>query len=181
MIKTSAGKLFMGIILIAGTALGPGPLARSDQAGSVRTESAVQTVNNSASFGRAHVLDFHSVNGVTLNDNRKTIAETFGVPLDIIPDRLLDDTETYDYGYMSVTFSGAAADIVSIPSEAGSFFVDGAEVAIRPDAIHDAFGDPDYVTEDGLVYERGEYLIKVFLDLDRKEIEKIDYFSKAGV
>ncbi|WP_040952117.1 hypothetical protein [Gorillibacterium massiliense] len=167
-------------ILIAAMLLGGVPFAEFTvkEAAVPQAETVMHTVHQE---DRKTPLLLSSVNGVTLGDDRQSVADKKGVPFAIQHDTVEPDAETYDYGYMSVTFSGTAVERVSIPAEADTFKVEGTVVSIDPASIREALGDPDYIAEDGLVYQRGELLLKVFLDAEKKRIVSIDYYCLANV
>ncbi|WJH35254.1 hypothetical protein N6H14_04085 [Paenibacillus sp. CC-CFT747] len=98
---------------------------------------------------------FQSVNGVTLEDTRRGVVDKLGIPADITKDPFLTGVETYEYGYMSVDLDQGTVSRLTIPAEAGTVAIDGVEVAINPESIRQALGNPDYTAEDGLVYQRG--------------------------
>lgn len=84
---------------------------------------------------------------------------------------------------MEVAFSGRLVDSLSVLTEntTSQFEVDGIPVESTPESIHRVLGTPDFVADDGLVYQRGEALLKVYLEPGRNNIVIIRYYSMANV
>ncbi|MEO3945530.1 hypothetical protein [Gorillibacterium sp. CAU 1737] len=132
---------------------------------------------------KEEVRDKHSlvtVNGISLADTRSDVIAKLGVPLEISRDPLIPELELYHYAGLEVTFSGEHVHDLAVPAEEGSLLLDGTSVAITPEAIREALGDPDYVAEDGLVYQRDFRLLKVYLNVDEGRIAVIRYYSLSN-
>ncbi|WP_058301386.1 hypothetical protein [Gorillibacterium timonense] len=125
-------------------------------------------------------IALRDVNGITLSDDREAVVAKLGVPEDIIQDPLNKDLEIYRYAQMEVSFSGDHVYDVSVSADSGSLTLDGVKLQIAPASIRDKLGDPDYVAEDGLVYQRGYYLLKVYLNVEQGRIDVIRYYSLAN-
>lgn len=123
------------------------------------------------------------VNEVSLYDDKAAVVEKKGVPLEIVEDPDRSDLEIYRYADMEVAFSGRMVDSLSVLTENATahFEVDGIPVESTPESIHRVLGTPDFVADDGLVYQRGEALLKVYLEPGRNHIVIIRYYSMANV
>jgi hypothetical protein len=129
------------------------------------------------------VVTLDEVNDVSLYDDRAAVVEKKGVPLEIVEDPDRSDLEIYRYADMEVAFSGRLVDSLSVLTEntTAQFEVDGIPVESTPESIHRVLGTPDFVADDGLVYQRGEALLKVYLEPGRNNIVIIRYYSMANV
>ncbi|MBC8081201.1 MAG: hypothetical protein H7X86_12720 [Gorillibacterium sp.] len=127
-------------------------------------------------------IDLDEVNGISLHDDREAVLAKKGVPLEITQDPFIKDMEIYRYEDIEVAFLGKTVDSLSILIKSnGSFKVDGLTVEQTPESIHHFLGNPDYVAEDGVVYQRGESVLKVYLEPGLNEIVVIRYYSLANI
>ncbi|WP_438434549.1 hypothetical protein [Gorillibacterium sp. sgz500922] len=126
------------------------------------------------------VTKLGEVNGVSLSDDRETVVAKLGVPVEIAKDPLVPELEIYHYANLDVTFSGPYVHDVAVAQGVSSVTLDGVQVAVTPAALREALGDPDYVAEDGLVYQRGARLLKVYLDEEQHRIDVIRYYSLSN-
>jgi len=178
-----------GSLLLMGSSSGFSGGAVSPAAASTLTKEAAkhasvqmpsQAAAASPSGQAAAVSKLDEVNGITLADDRKAVVAKLGVPAEIRQDPLFPDQETYHYAGLDVTFSGAYVQDVTVPQGAGSVALDGVRVDITPASLREALGNPDYVAEDGLVYQRGSNLLKVYLDKEKERIDVIRYYSLSN-
>jgi hypothetical protein len=122
------------------------------------------------------VFHFNSVNGISLYDTKESIKAKFGSPQAITQDPNLIELETYVYPMMKVGFSYGTADYVEVPAEAGSILIDDVHVATTVEAMKEALGEPDYIAEDGIVFQRRDALIKLFIDPMTRQPTVIHYY-----
>lgn len=146
-----------------------------------QAEALPDSSHVSASVQPMEIRSFESVNGITLSDSKTDVIAKRGIPLDIQKDPFFKGTEIYEYGSMSVNLTDGVVQSVSVPGGAETLQLGDATLPLEPKAIHDALGNPDFVAEDGLVYQRGNLLLKVFLDTENGEIERVDYYHHASV
>lgn len=125
-------------------------------------------------------IDLREINGVSLYDDRLSVVNKKGVPLDIVRDPLFNEIEIYRYPDVEISFYGETVYDLSLMKEAGAFEIDGYLVEWSPESIRWVLGEPDYVAEDGLVYQREENLLKVYLDLELHEIVAIRYYGLSN-
>lgn len=122
-----------------------------------------------------------TVNGITLYDDPSLVIQKLGKPKSKTADPDLTDLITYEYPNMNVIFSGEFIQSVEMAENTKTLLIDGSEVAATVDAVKDALGEPDYVTEDGIVFERDEALLKLFIDADRQKLTSIHYFHSFSM
>ncbi|MDB5055439.1 MAG: hypothetical protein JWM44_3489 [Bacilli bacterium] len=118
-----------------------------------------------------------SVNGISLNDTKKTIVEKKGKPLSITKDPYMPELETYEYPQMKVGFSDGTVDFVEISAAAGIIQIDDTPIPSTIEDIKKALGEPDYVAEDGIVFQRKDALLKLFIDSVTLKLSSIDYYQ----
>lgn len=122
-----------------------------------------------------------TVNGITLYDDPSLVIQKLGKPKSKTADPDLTDLITYEYPNMNVIFSGEFIQSVEMAENTKTLLIDGSEVAATVDAVKDALGEPDYVTEDGIVFERDEALLKLFIDADTQKLTSIHYFHSFSM
>ncbi|WP_139995703.1 hypothetical protein [Paenibacillus paridis] len=117
-----------------------------------------------------------TVNGITLYDDMDSVAKKLGKPGKITEDPHLKELVIYEYPEMSIVFSDGIVNFVELTEGAKTLLIDGVKMNASIDAVKKALGEPDYVTEDGLVFERGEALLKLFIDENSRKLTSIHYF-----
>jgi len=55
--------------------------------------------------------------------------------------------------------------------------LNGESVSMHKDAIHQILGEPYAVAEDGEVFLRGHYAIKVYMKSGSNQIDAVDFFD----
>ncbi|MCD1261210.1 hypothetical protein B5M42_020635 [Paenibacillus athensensis] len=118
---------------------------------------------------------FSSVEGLTLSDRYEQVVAKKGMPYDVQKDPE-PGLYTYRYPSMDVGFMDGEVWYVSVPVEVGSLDINGKRVALTLEALRERLGEPDYTAEDGLVYQRRETLIKLFVDPTTKELLSVSYY-----
>lgn len=131
-----------------------------------------------ASSAEAAKPDFklQTVNGISLYDTPSIVARKLGKPESITADPHLKELLIYQYPKMNVVFSDGIVNSVEIAEGSETLLLDGVEIPATVEAIKGALGQPDYMTEDGIVFERNEALLKLFIDKDTKKLTAIHYF-----
>ncbi|WP_138755339.1 hypothetical protein [Paenibacillus sinopodophylli] len=122
-----------------------------------------------------------SVNGITLYDDPSTLVKKLGEPKRIAVDPYFKEMSTYDYPNMAIVFSDGLLYSLEIPEGASVIVIDGTQIAATVEALEEALGQPDYTTEDGIVFERGEALLKLFIDVDSNKLTSIHYFHSSSM
>lgn len=129
------------------------------------------------------VSDFRlqSVNGLSLYDDKITVERMLGEPLRITRDEWLDEMETYEYPDMDIVFHGGMMDEIKVSGSASTIWIDDEEIPVSIEALIRALGEPDYKAEDGIVYERRETVLKLFINYDTGTLESIAYYHISSV
>jgi hypothetical protein len=118
-----------------------------------------------------------SVNGISLNDTKKAIVEKKGKPLSITKDPYMPELDTYEYPQMKVGFSDETVGFVEISAAVGVIQIDDTPIPSTIEDIKKALGEPDYVAEDGIVFQRKDALLKLFIDSVTLKLSSIDYYQ----
>ncbi len=121
-----------------------------------------------------------SVNGISLNDDVFAIIEKKGTPIQISTDPVFKDQVMYEYSDMLVSFRDDVIDYLEIGNGTETLYLDHTEIPATIEAVQTALGEPDYVAEDGLVFQRNEALLKLFINSDSGELESIAYYHIAS-
>ncbi|MGO4547899.1 hypothetical protein AB4Z29_24190 [Paenibacillus sp. 2TAB23] len=122
-----------------------------------------------------------SVNDITLFDDPSAVIKKLGKPEQIVEDPYLNELYTYQYPNMAIVFSDGMLYSLEIPENAQTIIIDGIQLAATIKALEEALGQPDYETEDGIVFERGDALLKLFIDVDSNKLTSIHYFHRASM
>ncbi|WP_042162657.1 hypothetical protein [Paenibacillus gorillae] len=132
-----------------------------------------------ASKGDSYPL--HSVNGLTLDDDPAAVADKLGKPQNVVQDEWLAELQIYEYTDMDIAFRDGWLDYVEISGGADVLQIDGNELPATEAAIREALGQPDFIAEDGIVFQRGEALLKLFIDPHTGKLQSIAYYHIASV
>ncbi|MBR2563386.1 MAG: hypothetical protein IKE29_02025 [Paenibacillus sp.] len=121
---------------------------------------------------------FRTLNGVSLESGKHELFNKMGEPLDIKEDPYLGCPE---YQFQNVHVGVCEdTDIIQYVHVDGShdyLNLNGESIPMHIEPIHQALGEPYYVAEDGEVYIRGSYAIKVYMRPGSSEIEGVDLFD----
>ncbi|MHA7966421.1 hypothetical protein ACX93W_20040 [Paenibacillus sp. CAU 1782] len=121
-----------------------------------------------------------TVCGVSLYDSREDVVAKLGEPSVIQTDEFFADLEVYQYEGLRVAFMGEFIQYVDIELTHG-LELDGIPVESTKEALVKALGEPDYKAEDGIVFQRDEALLKLFLDPETGKPYAISYYHIATV
>lgn len=124
---------------------------------------------------------FQTVNGISLYDDPSSVIDKLGEPAFITEDPHIPGIEIYQYPNMNVVFSDGIVNFVEIMDGTKTLQLDGIEIPATIEALEAALGHPDYITEDGIVFERNEALLKLFIDADTKKLTSIHYFHSLSM
>ncbi|HIW31963.1 MAG TPA: hypothetical protein IAA29_04165 [Candidatus Paenibacillus intestinavium] len=126
------------------------------------------------------IITLNMVNGISLYDDVSTVIEILGAPEQISSDPYFVEYEMYEYSNMTISFIDDTIDSVEVWTDASSITLDQVEIPATIESLQLALGDPDYVAEDGLVYQRDEAVLKLFIDQDSKQLQSIAYYHIAS-
>lgn len=126
-------------------------------------------------------LALQTVNDVSLYDDPTSLIKKLGQPELIKADEYMSEVETYQYGSMSVIFDHEIVGSLELEDLSKPLKIDDKLIKATIADIKAALGEPDFVTEDGIVFQREEALLKLFIDADTKELISISYFHTSSM
>jgi len=121
-----------------------------------------------------------TVNDLSLYDSSADVMRKLGPPEQKATDSDLVEYTIYVYSDMSIYFRDELIDYVEISNEATTLWLDQTEVPATIEAIKAVMGEPDYNAEDGIVFQRKEAILKLFINPDNGELESIAYYHIAS-
>lgn len=129
------------------------------------------------------VSDFRlqSVNGLSLYDDKITVERMLGDPVQVTRDEWLTEMVTYEYPNMDIVFRDGIMDEIKVSGSASTVWIDDEEIPVSIEALTRALGKPDYKAEDGIVYERQENVLKLFINYDTGTLESIAYYHTSSI
>lgn len=125
-------------------------------------------------------VELDSVNGISLYDSPEAVVSKLGEPVSKSVDEIWGDLEVYAYPDMEIAFYGEFIQYVNIEADK-DLQVDGETLSITKSALTEAFGQPDYTAEDGIVFLRDDAVLKLFLDEETHEPQYVSYYHIATV
>lgn len=146
----------------------------------LNTNVVLAAVTDQSESNQLHIT-LQTVNHISLYDDVMEVLNKKGIPNHITDDPYFKDYKTYEYRDMSITFNNDLIDSVQLNVDSdSSIYLDERKVPATLDAITELLGSPDYQAEDGIVFERGEALLKLFVDKGSKQINAIAYYHIAS-
>lgn len=151
------------------------------------TLAAVQAKSNndsSASFEAAEasslvpILD--SLEGISLDDNTEEVIAKKGYPLTFVQDPHFIDVFMYEYPDMNIGFQDGVVTFVQIPAEIGHVQINDQRIPLTITDVKRLLGEPYYVVEDGIVFQRKEEIIKLLIASETQELISIDYYHLSS-
>ncbi|MFF2886216.1 hypothetical protein [Paenibacillus sp. NPDC057967] len=139
-----------------------------------------QTSEASIALSEGNGFELDSVNGISLYDTPEAVVSKLGEPVSKSVDDLWGDLEVYEYSDMEIAFYGEFIQYVNIEADK-ALQVDGETLSITKSALTKAFGQPDYTAEDGIVFQRDDAVLKLFLDEETHEPQYVSYYHIATV
>lgn len=134
-----------------------------------------------AAIGKtAEEIRLASVNHITLYDDVAAVIEKKGAPDRITTDPYFEDAMTFSYSDMNISFTDDAVQQIQIEQQTETLYLDDTEVEATIEAIQSALGEPDYIAEDGIVFQRQEALLKLYIDPENGKLESITYYHIAS-
>jgi hypothetical protein len=125
-------------------------------------------------------IELHTVNGISLYDDAAGVLATAGAPDRIAKDSMVKGLNLFEYPGMKIGVADGMTAFVSVPGTAKTILLDGTAVPLTLEALKKALGEPDFTAEDGLVFQRSERLLKIFLDPGTGKIKSVDYYSMSN-
>ncbi|MDF2647584.1 MAG: hypothetical protein K0Q73_3389 [Paenibacillus sp.] len=126
------------------------------------------------------VLILYSLEGISLYDDTESVIAKKGYPLTIVQDPRFIGALTYEYSDMDIGFQDDIVTFVQIPAKVGHVQINDQRIPLTITDVKRLLGEPDYVAEDGIVFQRGEALIKLFIESETQELISIDYYHLSS-
>jgi hypothetical protein len=121
------------------------------------------------------------VNGISLNDDVKAVINKLGQPLSKGKDPFFTEMEVYAFPKMNIGFSDGTVNYVEVLVAVGTVNIDGVSIPIEQEALKNALGEPDFIAEDGIVFQRNAALIKLFKDVETHEVTSLHYYHHSNI
>jgi len=175
----------MEIILIIGYLLNaifmPNPMhSMSPNAAEKAASSPVMLAVMPGPQTEMESITLSTINDISLYDDVFSLLEKKGTPNRVTKDPYLKEYTSYEYANMNVIFNEDVIECIEISNEASTLYLDGIEIPATKDAIIKVLGKPDFKAEDGLVFQRENALLKLFINPNTKELESIAYYHIAS-
>jgi hypothetical protein len=141
------------------------------------------STTNSPQFNIADLhkeFNLENVNGISLTDDVKAVTDKLGQPLSKAKDPDIAEMEVYTFPEMNIGFSDGIVSYVEVLVTAGTINIDGVSIPINQEALINALGEPDFVAEDGIVFQRHSALVKLFTDMETHEVTAIHYYHYSS-
>ncbi|MCZ8519683.1 MULTISPECIES: hypothetical protein [Paenibacillus] len=119
------------------------------------------------------------VNGLSVDDDLKTLYEIKGEPAAVEKDPLFKDEQIFVYPDCRVGLYQNFIQYVMVPADSGMIEIDGQRLELSADSLKAALGEPDWTAEDGLVYRRGQAALKLFISADTGLLTSVHYFHSS--
>lgn len=121
---------------------------------------------------------FRTLNGISLEDGKRELLIKLGQPVNIKEDPYLGCPE-YHFRNVKVGIceDTGIVQYVHVDGSRGHLNLNGQSIPMNRAAIHQALGKPYDVAEDGEVYVRDHYAIKVYIKPGSAKIEGVDLFD----
>ncbi|AFC33450.1 hypothetical protein PM3016_6850 [Paenibacillus mucilaginosus 3016] len=145
--------------------------------GTASPASAVSGAEEEAAWTEAvPEWELQRVNGLSMSDDLKTLYEIKGEPLAVEKDPLFKDEQIFVYEDCRVGLYQNFIQYILVPAAAGTIDIDGVRLELTADALRQALGEPDWKAEDGVVYQRGQAALKLFLSPENGSLTSVQYF-----
>ncbi|MFD2115615.1 hypothetical protein ACFSTH_06830 [Paenibacillus yanchengensis] len=156
-------KIVLVVSYLLGSLLLPNPFADE--------ESTISVIH--AAPEKIHL---NSVNGISLDDDMETVVEKKGTPQRITVDRYFAEFQIYEYADMNIIFRDNVMDSIEFDKEKSFLYLDESKIPVSIQTIRAALGEPDFIAEDGLVFQRNEAVLKLFINPDNGDLDFISYY-----
>ncbi len=130
-----------------------------------------------STYAVPETMDFGTINGVRLTDDKEKIVSELGLPLEAAQDELLAEQTRWTYPDMNIAFTGTEVDYVSVPSSNEFVQVGKEELPVTLEGWASRYGEPQYRAEDGVGYvDANGFAAKLFLDEKTGRVLSVDFF-----
>lgn len=163
------------------------PLEAKEQAAESIVHSAVYVLDKVesndaiASGNETAELTLGEIEGISLNDTPAEIILKLGEPVNQYEDSFFPELTIYEYERFTIAFYDQQLQYLETVDTVDEVVIDGQSVKLTEQDFIDWLGKPDYVAEDGIVFQRGEALLKLFLDEETGQPLYASYYHIASV
>jgi hypothetical protein len=157
------------------------PLAAA--ATSIEGESLAEPIPNadtSSGCKDQPISILNSVGGVSLYDTPESVISKLGEPDKIEQDEIWSELEIYYYPSVRVAFYSEQVHYVDVPA-AEQIIINDKSVPMTEDGLKACLGQPDFIAEDGIVFQRSEAVLKLFFDESTGEPLYASFYHIATV
>lgn len=150
------------------------------QAAPVISIEGVLSADTSAACNDQPISALTSVGGVTLYDTPESVVLKLGEPDKIEQDEIWSELTIYNYPSVRVAFYSGQVQYVDVPA-AEHIRINDKDVPMTEEGLKACLGQPDFLAEDGIVFQRAEALLKLFLDESTREPLYVSFYHMATV
>lgn len=126
-------------------------------------------------------LTLDEVEGISLYDTPADVILKLGEPIQQYEDSFWAEMTIYEYEHFTIAFYDQQLEYLETVGAVEEIVIDGQAVALTEQGLRDWLGEPDYIAEDGIVFQRGEALLKLFLDEETGRPLYASYYHIASV
>jgi hypothetical protein len=142
--------------------------------------SSDSSVNLQVAEANSLVPMLNSLEGISLYDDTESVIAKKGYPLTFVQDPNFIEAFKYEYPDMNIGFQDGIVTFVQIPAKVGHVQINDQRIPLTITDVKRLLGEPDYVAEDGIVFQRREALIKLFIEPETHELISIDYYHLSS-
>lgn len=121
---------------------------------------------------------FETVNDISLQDTKSELLSKKGYPQETREDWVLGSKE-YIYDDMVAGIIDGEIAYVQVKKSASYLKVNETYMDLTLWSISRTLGDPDYVSEDGLVFVKGHQALKIYLD-ENQSLKQVEFFDEIS-
>ncbi|HUC91552.1 MAG TPA: hypothetical protein VMS09_05895 [Paenibacillus sp.] len=169
--------VFLMLVFLQGSSGQPGAQSSPDKAPAVvKTETAVHADMKVDDTGRINAESFARINGIDMGWTDIEVLEVLGPPDKVWLDDYTPGSKELRYDGVTVGFYDGLIEYISV--DAGEPAVTFGETVVPMDfkALAGTLGEPDFIAEDGWVYEGKGIAVKLFMDESGQKLESVDAF-----
>lgn len=152
------------------------PLETDKQTISMQTEEQPESLQSVK-----QEISLQMVNNISLDDDAKIVLDKMGEPQQISSDTLYEQSKIYKYPDMNIAFNDGFIEYVEVLGSASTILLDKSVVPATIEAVKGVLGEPDFIAEDGIVFQRNESLLKLFIDPDTGGLISITFYHLSSV
>ncbi|GFZ81100.1 hypothetical protein GCM10008018_28330 [Paenibacillus marchantiophytorum] len=121
-----------------------------------------------------------SLEGISLEDNTADVTAKKGPPSTIVEDPQFIGETIYQYPNFNVGFYEDVVSFVQVSATVGHIQINDQQIPLTVSELKQFLGEPDFVAEDGLVFQRRDTLIKLFVQPETQELISVDYYHLSS-